>query len=82
MCSVDKSAPFSLWLVYQQKHADVVESEKNHLDNYPDVDFVNTNKHKNKFTETFMADTGYASYSSRENKRAITPFIFVEVAIV
>lgn len=81
MCKRGESAPFSLWLVYQQKHANVVESANRHLDNYPDVDLVITNKPKDAFLEAFMANTGNASYSSRDNPRSITPFIFVHVAM-
>ena len=82
MCREGECAPFSLWLVYQQKYADVVESANRHLDNYPDIDLVITNKPQQNFIETFMNNTGNASYSTRNDPTEVTPFIFLQVAIV
>ena len=82
ICREGECAPFSLWLAYQQKYTDVVESANRHLDNYPDVDLVITNKPQQKFMETFMNNTGNASYSTRSDPTKVTPFIFLQVAIV
>lgn len=81
-CDRGETAPFSLWLVYQQKYSNAVQSANRHLDNYPDVDLVMTNKPQRAFLQAFMSNVGNASYSSRNNPREITPFIFVHVAII
>lgn len=82
MCDRGESTPLSLWLVYQQKHLNVVHSANGHLDNYPDVDLVITNKPQQAFLQTFMANADHASFSSRDNPREITPFIFLHVAVI
>ena len=80
-CKRGTSGPFTLWLVYQQKNADIIESANRHLDYYPDVDLVITNKPKNAFLHAFLSNAGNASYSSRDNPKEVTPFIFLQVAI-
>lgn len=82
LCKPGSSAPFFLWLVYQQKRADIVDSANRHLDHYPDVDLVITNKPTPAFLSAFMANAGHASYSSRDDRRKITPYIFLQVAVV
>lgn len=82
LCKRGMSAPFSLWLVYRQKCVDTVHSANRHLDHYPDVDLMITNLPMRAFFRQFMANVGYASYSSREDPHEITPFIFLQVAIV
>lgn len=81
LCKRGTAAPFTLWLVYQQKNADVVESANRHLDYYPDVDLIVTDKPRCSFLKTFLANAGNASYPSRDNRHEITPFIFVQVAV-
>lgn len=81
MCKKGTTAPYTFWLVYQQKNADIVESANGYLDYYPDVDLVITDKPRNAFLGDFMSNTGHASFSSRDNPREITPFIFLQVAI-
>ena len=80
LCKKGSSAPFTLWLVYRQKTANVVACANAHLDNYPDVDLVITDKPTNAFLDAFISNEGNASYSSRDNPREKTPFIFRHVA--
>lgn len=82
LCKRDESGPFTLWLVYLQKKAKVVESGNGHLDNYPDLDLVITNKSENAFLQAYMANVEMASYSSKNDPREITPFYFLPVAVI
>lgn len=80
LCKKGSSAPFTLWLVYRQKNANVVASANRHLDYYPDVDLVITDKPISAFLDAFVSNEGNASYSSRDNPAEKTPFIFLQVA--
>lgn len=80
LCEKGTSSPFTLWLVYRQKNPNVVASANPHLDYYPDVDLVITEKPTNAFLDAFVSNEENASYSSRDNPKEKTPFIFVQVA--